>query len=65
MKNIKYMYMTLIAIVMFAFSSCESYFGDTNLDPNNPTEVPASVLLPSIEGRLAYLIGGDLVIKML
>lgn len=51
--------MTLIAIVMFAFSSCESYFGDTNLDPNNPTEVPASVLLPSIEGRLAYLIGGD------
>jgi hypothetical protein len=59
MNNIKKSYLILVAICMFAFSSCDQYFGDTNLDPNNPTKVPSAVLLPSIQVRLAYLIGGD------
>lgn len=50
----------LIFILSFTlfFSSCESYL-DVNTNPNNPTSVSPNLLLPAIEGRLSYIIGGD------
>lgn len=46
--------------LLFLFTSCEKYFGDVNVDPDQPVSVPASVLLEGIEGTLAYTYGGDL-----
>ena len=40
-------------------TSCEDYFGDINVNPNSPTDVTPQVLLPNIEVRLAYTLGGD------
>lgn len=59
MKLIKLTYATVLMALMMVFTSCESFFQDVNLDPVNPTDVKAKVLLSSIEGRLAYVIGGD------
>jgi hypothetical protein len=48
-------------LAVFSLSSCEkTYFEDINKDPNNPTEVPPKVLLPTIQASLAYAQGGDL-----
>lgn len=41
------------------FMSCESYFGDVNVDPENPTVVTPNVILPQVQARLAYTMGGD------
>lgn len=46
--------------LLLGFNSCEDYFGDINVNPNVPTDVPPSVLLPSIEVALADLMGGDM-----
>ncbi len=46
--------------LLLSFSSCEDYFGDINVNPNEPTDVPPSVLLPSIEVNVADLTGGDM-----
>jgi len=59
MINIKSIYLLVLTAMMLTFSSCKDYFGDVNVDPNNPTVVTPSVLLPTIETRLAYLVGGD------
>ena len=45
--------------LLLGFTSCEDYFGDVNVDPNNPTEVTPNVLLPQVQVRLAFMIGGD------
>lgn len=44
---------------MFSLTSCEDYFGDINQDPDNPLEVTPGALLPQIQVRLAYILGGD------
>jgi hypothetical protein len=31
-----------------------------NISPNSPTDVPIGIILPSVEGSLAYSLGGDL-----
>jgi len=46
--------------IFFLFSSCEKYFGDVNIDPDQPLDVPPSVILGGVEGTLAYAYGGDL-----
>ena len=57
MKN-RYKILTLILLVtMVGTTSCE--FGDTNVDPDNPSNAPIQSLLPSIMGHMAYLSGGD------
>lgn len=52
-----------LAAVLFAIAlistSCTKWFEGVNQDPNNPLDVPESVLLPSIQGALAYGYGGD------
>ena len=58
MKNKILSILTVFALV-FSLTSCEDYFGDVNVDPNNPTAVTPNVLLPQIQVRLAYAYGGD------
>ena len=58
MKSIKLILFLAIA-GMLSFTSCEDYFGDINIDPDNPTKVTPNVLLPQVQVRLAYTLGGD------
>jgi hypothetical protein len=41
-----------------AAASCKKTL-DVNTDPNNPTDVPTTVLLPAAEVNLAYTLGGN------
>ncbi|MEZ4793576.1 MAG: SusD/RagB family nutrient-binding outer membrane lipoprotein [Gelidibacter sp.] len=45
MKNIKY---TLLAVLAFIAVSCDKDFETVNTDPNNPTVIPAHLLLGNI-----------------
>lgn len=45
MRKIKYTLLTLLLVVSF---SCDKDFEEVNTDPNNPTSVPAHLLLGSI-----------------
>ena len=55
----KYIYkISLLSISLWFITSCD--FGDTNIDPSNPIDAPVSTLLPTIEARMAYFLGGDM-----
>ena len=58
MKYLKYIF--LVVAVGF-FTSCEDYFsGDfSNEDPDNPLTVTPNVILPQVQLRLTYTLGGD------
>ncbi|MEM9822368.1 MAG: SusD/RagB family nutrient-binding outer membrane lipoprotein [Bacteroidota bacterium] len=58
MNSIK-SYILLSLLTIFSLNSCSDYFGDINVDPDNPIEVTPDVLLSQIETRLAYVLGGD------
>jgi hypothetical protein len=49
----------LTASVTF-MTSCQKDFGDVNVNPNQPSDVPVNLLLPSAEASLAYTLGGDI-----
>lgn len=49
----------LVLLGLFTLTSCEDYFGDVNEDPDNPLEVTPGALLPQVQVRLAYALGGD------
>ena len=51
----------IFTIVLFAsmFVSCEKDFLDINDDPSQVLDVPPALLLSTIEGQLAYSMGGD------
>jgi hypothetical protein len=51
-------YIYTLVFSLFALSSCD--FGDTNIDPSNPADVPISSLLPAAQTQIAYIIGGDM-----
>ena len=57
MKNKLYILFFLIGGL--SLTSCEDFFGDINVDPDNPTSVTPNVLLPQIQVRLAYTLWGD------
>ena len=57
------MKLKLISILSIAllFSSCSSWIDSSmNTSPNNPTDVPVTLLVAPIEANLAYVVGGDL-----
>ena len=61
MKKIQLNYIrtvSVIAMLGIALSSCKKTL-DVNVDPNNPTDVPANVLLPSAQVNLAFTVGGN------
>lgn len=52
-----------ILLILFALglASCESWIDpDINVDPNQPVDVPVSLILPSAQGGIAYSAGGEL-----
>lgn len=56
-KFIKFFTITSFVLI---FSSCEDYFGDINVSPNNPATVPANTLLGPAQSILSYAYWGDL-----
>ena len=51
-------FLILFAFVLLAGSSCNEWL-DVNTDPNNPTEVPADLVLPNAQMQIAGSVGGD------
>jgi hypothetical protein len=54
---------TYLFFILFAASACKkSFYTNANINPNSPSpnSIIPGVLLPSVEGALAYLQGGDL-----
>ena len=51
----------IFTIVLFAsmFASCKKDFLEVNDDPSQVLDVPPALLLSTIEGQLAYSMGGD------
>ncbi|MEO8087547.1 MAG: SusD/RagB family nutrient-binding outer membrane lipoprotein [Bacteroidota bacterium] len=61
MKKIKIISTMLSVVLLFSVSSCKKYIDeDINVNPNQPSDVPLSLLLPSLEGGLAYTTGSDM-----
>ena len=58
MKKIKIFSLALLLLSGW-MTSCEQFLGGINVNPNNPTVATPAILLPSIEARLAYVMGGD------
>ncbi|MGB3468894.1 MAG: SusD/RagB family nutrient-binding outer membrane lipoprotein, partial [Cyclobacteriaceae bacterium] len=60
MKNINRLKIALVALFMVAFgSSCEDILGDgINANPNSPTAVPISVVLPAAQVNVVDVTGG-------
>ncbi|MBA7579727.1 hypothetical protein ES708_21603 [subsurface metagenome] len=56
--KIKYFISILLSLVLVLFSSCEDFL-DINDDPNNPTEVPISQLLSTVEVDMAGSMGAS------
>jgi len=54
---------TYLFFILFAAAACKkSFYTNANINPNSPSpnSIIPGVLLPSVEGALAYLQGGDL-----
>jgi Starch-binding associating with outer membrane len=48
------------AAILFGASCKKEYFTKANVNPNSPTSVTPAVVLPTVEGTLAYSQGGDM-----
>ena len=60
MKNITKIALGFILISVISLTSCKKWIDtDINVDPNNPTDVPVSLLLPSIQTEMAYTMMGN------
>ncbi|HYK75787.1 MAG TPA: SusD/RagB family nutrient-binding outer membrane lipoprotein [Daejeonella sp.] len=51
-------YLLTMTMVLALLASCKKNL-DINADPNNPTDVPVSALLPTAEVGLGFFLGGD------
>ncbi|MGB0523185.1 MAG: SusD/RagB family nutrient-binding outer membrane lipoprotein [Flammeovirgaceae bacterium] len=51
-------YIAALVASLFILTSCD--FGDINIDPANPIDVPIGSLLPASQAQLAYVLGGDM-----
>lgn len=51
---------SLIALLAVLFSGCEKWIDtEINKNPNNPSDVTMNLILPSVQGSIGYIIGGD------
>ena len=58
MKALKYFVLGCLSVGFLI--SCESFLAeDINVDPNKPSNVPVSAMLPNIEIRVVDVYGGD------
>ncbi len=55
MKSIKYFSLSILLVI---FSSCSDWL-DVNIDPNNPTQVDYSLILPNAQMQVAGAINGE------
>lgn len=59
MKKIVFQISAFIVAVVI-FTSCDKWIDpEINVDPNSPTDVPLNLLLPSTQGAMFYVFGGD------
>lgn len=58
MKTNKLFILGIAVMFIIAATSCKKYL-DVNQNQDLPTDVPPNVLLPSVEGSIAYSLGGD------
>lgn len=65
MKNnsLNFMKFVLILILAVSVSSCEWVDPDININPDTPTEVPITFILPTIQANMAYDIGGNDIVR--
>lgn len=57
--TMKYLSALILTLVLLFTSSCEKWIDpDINIDPDTPSDVPMYLLLPSIQARLGYVMGG-------
>ena len=52
-------YFVLIIALALGVSSCESYFGDVNVNPNSPIDASVDVILTAVQVETADIYGGD------
>ncbi|MBK7232548.1 MAG: SusD/RagB family nutrient-binding outer membrane lipoprotein [Saprospiraceae bacterium] len=50
--------LVLFIFILLTGTSCSDWL-DINTDPNNPTEVPADLILPNAQMQIAGAVGGD------
>lgn len=60
MKTKNFVTVAALTVLMITASCKKTFFTDVNKNPNAPSEVPCSTILPSVEAALAYTQGGDL-----
>jgi len=61
MKRINHIIKGMLLVSTVAFmASCQKDFGDTNVNNNQPSDVPVNIILPSAQASLAYTLGGDI-----
>lgn len=61
MKKTKIFSAILMVAALSTVTSCKKYIDeDLNINPNQPEDVPVSLLLPSVEGGLSYTSGSDM-----
>jgi len=63
MKNIKKFYIKNLVVVLslvLVFASCDGWIDrDLNIDPDSPSDVPMSLLLPAIQQSMGYNLPGN------
>lgn len=56
--TIKYL-SAFIMVAVLMFTSCEKWIDpEINIDPDDPSDVPMYLILPAIQARIAYVMGG-------
>ena len=60
MKIYKIKSLALILMSVLILGSCEKWINtDLNVDPDSPTIVPKALILPAIQARMGYSLGGN------
>lgn len=66
MKKNNILSVVLVLLISVFISSCDTWIDpDINNDPNNPLDVPMSMILPSIQTNMAYDLGGNDAVRTL
>ena len=58
-KSLSLLNLGLVVMLFVAFSGCDWVDPDINIDPDVPTVVPMTFILPNIQANMGYDIGGN------
>lgn len=60
MKNFKIKSLALLFVSILTLMSCEKWIDtDLNVDPDSPSLVPKALILPALQARMGYSLGGN------